>query len=301
MLKTKITSSILVGACLLIGCSNGNEQPVSNEPEPEESVETGEAVFKALEEEYAARLGVFALDTGTGQTVSYRSDERFTYASAHKPLAVAVLLQQKSIEELEQLITYSADDLVNYNPITENHVETGMTLRELSDASIRYSDNTAANFIFDEIGGPEGFKEGLRAIGDTVTEPERIEPELNHVEPGEIQDTSTPEALAKSLQEFALGKALPADKQELLIDWLIGNTTGDALIRAGVPEGWEVGDKTGAGSYGTRNDIAILWPPEKEPIILAVLSSKDEKDAEYDDELIAKATEEVINLLAQTE
>ncbi|MCM3380796.1 BCL family class A beta-lactamase [Shouchella rhizosphaerae] len=296
MLKTKITSSILVGACLLIGCSNGNEQPVSNEPEPEESVETGEAVFKALEEEYAARLGVFALDTGTGQTVSYRSDERFTYASAHKPLAVAVLLQQKSIEELEQLITYSADDLVNYNPITENHVETGMTLRELSDASIRYSDNTAANFIFDEIGGPEGFKEGLRAIGDTV-----IEPELNHVEPGEIQDTSTPEALAKSLQEFALGEALPADKQELLIDWLIGNTTGDALIRAGVPEGWEVGDKTGAGSYGTRNDIAILWPPEKEPIILAVLSSKDEKDAEYDDELIAKATEEVINLLAQTE
>ena len=117
------------------------------------------------------------------------------------------------------------------------------------------------------------------------------------MKPGETRDTSTPKALAESLQAFTLGDALPAEKQNLLIDWLKRNTTGDALIRSGVPEGWIVGDKTGAGSYGTRNDIAVIWPPKGSPIILAVLSSRDEADAEYDDELIAKATEEALKQL----
>ncbi|MET3504105.1 class A beta-lactamase [Halalkalibacter oceani] len=301
MKMTKIATVIGIGALCLFGCSQNNEQAAPSQPKPEKSESSMEDIFTQLEEEYEARLGIYALDTATGETVAYRSEERFIYASAHKPLAVGVLLQQKSIEELDELITYSPDDLVNYNPITENHVESGMTLKELSDASIRYSDNTAANLIFHEIGGPEGFKEGLRAVGDHVTEPENIEPELNHVEPGETRDTSTPEALATSLQEFALGDALPAEKQDLLIDWLKRNTTGDALIRAGVPEGWEVGDKTGAGAYGTRNDIAIIWPPGQEPIILAILSSKDEQDAAYDDELIARATEEVMKLLIKTD
>ncbi|MDY7220800.1 class A beta-lactamase [Halalkalibacterium halodurans] len=298
---TKMTGSILLGTFLLFGCSNDQEQASSDQPQFERPTQTVEDTFSQLEEEYDARLGIYALDTGTGETVTYRSDERFIYASAHKPLAVGVLLQQKSMEELDELITYSSEDLVNYNPITENHVDSGLTLKELSDASIRYSDNTAANLIFHAIGGPEGFKEGLRAIGDNVTEPERIEPDLNDVEPGEIQDTSTPEALAKSLQQFTLGDALSDDKQELLIDWLKRNTTGDALIRAGVPEGWEVGDKTGSGSYGTRNDIGILWPPGRDPIILSVLTSKEERDAEHDDALIARATEEVINILFGTE
>ncbi|WP_096187322.1 class A beta-lactamase [Evansella halocellulosilytica] len=299
MKMAKMICSTLLGAFLLFGCSNDYDQV--NSDQPESPANMTEEIFGQLEEEYDARLGVYALDTGTGETVAYRSDERFTYGSTFKPLAVGVLLQQKTIDDLDQLITYSSDDLVNYNPITENHVDSGMTLKELSDASIRYSDNTAANLIFNEIGGPEGFKEGLRAIGDEVTEPERIEPELNDVEPGEIQDTSTPKALALSLQEFTLGDALPADKQELLIDWLKRNTTGDDLIRAGVPEGWEVGDKTGAGSHGTRNDIAIIWPPDKDPILLSVLSSKDELDAEHDDTLIATATEEVINILFESE
>ncbi|MBM7542714.1 class A beta-lactamase [Amphibacillus cookii] len=298
---TKLTCTILLGTFLFLGCSSDKEQASSDQPESERPTPTVEDTFSQLEEEYDARLGIYALDTGTGKTVTYRSDERFIYASTHKPLSVGVLLQQKSIEDLDELITYSSEDLVNYNPITENHIDSGLTLKELSDASIRYSDNTAANLIFHEIGGPEGFKEGLRAIGDNVTEPERIEPELNDVEPGDIQDTSTPEALAKSLQQFTLGDALPNDKQALLIDWLKRNTTGDALIRAGVPEGWEVGDKTGSGSYGTRNDIGIIWPPDRDPIILSVLTSKEERDAEHDDALIARATEEVINILFETE
>jgi beta-lactamase class A len=256
--------------------------------------------FAKLEEKYDANLGVFALDTGTNKTVTYHPDERFAYASTHKALAVGALLQQKSIEDLNERIFYTRDDLVNYNPITEKHVDTGMTLRELADASLRYSDNTAGDLILQQLGGPDGFKEALENIGDDVTLPERFEPDLNEVNPGETHDTSTPRALAASLQKYVLGQALPEDKRALLTDWMKRNTTGDALIRAGVPKSWEVADKTGAGSYATRNDIAILWPPKGDPIVLAILSNRAEKDAEYNDKLIAEAAKQAVKTLKVT-
>ncbi|KRD99314.1 class A beta-lactamase [Priestia megaterium] len=256
--------------------------------------------FAKLEEKYDANLGVFALDTGTNKTVTYHPDERFAYASTHKALAVGALLQQKSIEDLNERIFYTRDDLVNYNPITEKHVDTGMTLRELADASLRYSDNTAGNLILQQLGGPDGFKEALENIGDDVTLPERFEPDLNEVNPGETHDTSTPRALATSLQKYVLGQSLPEDKRALLTDWMKRNTTGDALIRAGVPKSWEVADKTGAGSYATRNDIAILWPPKGDPIVLAILSNRTEKDAEYNDKLIAEAAKQAVKTLKVT-
>jgi beta-lactamase class A len=289
----KIVPAILLTCVTLAGCSEGNDQSVQAKQKNQESVIKHH--FVKLEDKFDARLGVFALDTSTNQTVTYRADERFTYASTSKALAVGALLQQKTIEDLNQRITYTQDDLVNYNPITEKHVDTGMTLKELCDAALRYSDNTAMNLILKQIGGPNGLEKALRDVGDNVTMPEQFEPELNEVKPGETHDTSTPRALATSLQSFTLGDVLPIEKRELLIDWMKRNTTGDSLIRAGVPKGWVVADKTGSGSYGTRNDIAIIWPPKGDPIMLAILSSRDKKDANYNDKLIAEATKEVIN------
>ncbi|MEH7520044.1 class A beta-lactamase [Priestia megaterium] len=289
----KIVPALLLTCVTLAGCSEGNDQSVQAKQKNKESVIKHH--FVKLEDKFDARLGVFALDTSTNQTVTYRADERFTYASTSKALAVGALLQQKTIEDLNQRITYTQDDLVNYNPITEKHVDTGMTLKELCDAALRYSDNTAMNLILKQIGGPNGLEKALRDVGDNVTMPEQFEPELNEVKPGETHDTSTPRALATSLQSFTLGDVLPIEKRELLIDWMKRNTTGDSLIRAGVPKGWVVADKTGSGSYGTRNDIAIIWPPKGDPIMLAILSSRDKKDANYNDKLIAEATKEVIN------
>ncbi|GGE28298.1 beta-lactamase [Marinithermofilum abyssi] len=292
----KKTALVLLLSCVtLVGCSEDNARSAQPKQQNQETAITDD--FAKLEDKFDARLGVFALDTGTNQTVTYRSDERFAYASTLKALAVGALLQQKSIADLDQRITYTRDDLVNYNPITEKHVDTGMTLKELCDASIRYSDNTAQNLILKQLGGPSGLKKSLREIGDDVTNPERFEPELNEVKPGETHDTSTPRALTTSLQAFTIGDALPTEKRTILTDWLKRNTTGDTLIRAGVPKGWEVADKTGAGSYGTRNDIAIIWPPKGNPIVLAILSSRDKKDADYNDKLIAQATKEVIDVL----
>ncbi|WP_150254139.1 class A beta-lactamase [Nocardiopsis deserti] len=253
--------------------------------------------FADLEEEFDARLGVYAVDTGTGEEVAHRPDERFAYCSTHKAFTAALVLQQNTPEEMEEVVTYDADDVFGHSPVTGQHVDTGLPLVEVADAAVRYSDNTAANLLFDELGGPDGFEEAMEEMGDDVIEADRVEPGLSRWTPGDTRDTSTPRAMAESLREFTLGDALPEDRREVLTRMLVDNLTGDELIRAGVPEDWRVGDKTGNGSYGTRNDIAVLWPPEGDPIVLAVMSSRETEDAEYDNALIAGAAEVVVEAL----
>ena len=245
--------------------------------------------FKELENRYGARLGIFAVNSRTAAAVAFRADERFAYCSTFKALAAAAVLGQRSVAALEEVVHYTRGDLVEYSPVTEKHVKEGMTMRALCDAAVRYSDNTAGNLLLDALGGPEGLNRRLRDLGDAVTRMDRVETALNSAIPGDPRDTSTARALAGSLGRYALGDALPADKQRILNNWLAGNATGDKLIRAGLPAGWTVGDKSGAGSYGTRNDIGIIYPPAGHPICMAVLSTRATADAAHDDTLIAEA------------
>lgn len=298
----KYKATLLVSLFTLIilaGCTNEATsttlQPHKETTEDKENL--SKEAFIKLESQFDARLGVYAIDTETKKTIIYRADERFSFASTYKALAAGAILEQNEIDDLNRIISYKKTDLVTYSPITEKHIDTGMSLREIADAAIRYSDNTAGNLLFNELGGPKGFESVLRKIGDTVTQSENFEPDLNFRTPDESRDTSTPKALAKNLQAFILGDVLSSEKQAILKDWLIGNTTGDTLIRAAIPKNWSVGDKSGAGGYGTRNDIAIIWPPDRQPIVMAILSDRTMKDATYDDALIAEATKIVINKL----
>ncbi|MET7642770.1 class A beta-lactamase [Streptomyces sp. NPDC005426] len=250
-----------------------------------------ERAFMELERKFDARLGVYALDTGSGRTVTHRPDERFAYASTCKALLAGAVLDRNSLRQIDRLVRYDRDDLIDNSPITEQHVATGLTLRELCDAAVRYSDNAAANLLFRELGGPQGLQDALRALGDSITRCDRYETALSDATPGDLRDTSTPRALAEDLRAYVLGTTLPADKRAVLTDWLRRNTTGDHTIRAGTPAGWQVADKTGTGGYGTRNDIAVIWPPHAAPLVLAVLSRRDTKDAGRDDALIAHAAE----------
>ncbi|MFJ9575060.1 class A beta-lactamase [Streptomyces sp. NPDC101191] len=256
-------------------------------------------VFARLERKFDARLGVYALDTGDGSVLAHRADERFAYASTYKALAAGAVLKTSAPAALERVVHYTRDDLVTHAPITEQHVDTGMTLRALCDAAVRYSDNTAGNLLFRALGGPKGFQAALAGLGDRTTRADRYETALNEATPGDPRDTSTPRALATDLRAYALGDALDPEGKALLVDWLRRNTTGDDVIRAGVPAGWQVGDKTGTADYGTRNDIGVLWHPDRAPIVLAVLSSRAARDAEHDDRLLAQATEAVVTALTR--
>lgn len=297
--------AVLAGlaALPLAGCAGGSDDaspasfssPAASGPAPADP--RTERAFRELERKFDARLGVHALDTGSGRTVTHRPDERFAYASTCKALLVGAVLDKNSLRQMDRLVRYGRGDLVSASPITEKHVDTGMTLRELSDAAIRYSDNTAANLLFHELGSPHALQKALRSLGDEVTRCDRYETALSDATPGDPRDTSTPRALATDLRAYVLGSTLPADKRAVLTDLLRRNTTGDHTIRAGVPDHWQVGDKTGTGGYGTRNDIAVIWPPGAAPITLAVLSRRSTKDAERDDALIAGAAKVAIGAI----
>ncbi|RWZ68723.1 class A beta-lactamase [Labedella populi] len=295
-----------LGLLALTGCSTGESPaPASTAPTPTPSATpmsptppATDPAFTALEEEFDARLGVYALDTATGAEVQWRAGERFAFASTYKALAAGALLDTVGIPGLLEVVTFTEDDLVAHSPITEEHVDEGMTLSDVADAAIRYSDNTAGNLLLEALGGPEGFDSALEEIGDDVTVSEREEPDLNSAIPGDVRDTSTPAALAADLRAYVLGDALSEDESALLTDWLRLNTTGDDLIRAGVPGDWTVADKTGSASYGTRNDIAVIWPADgSDPLVLAILSDRAAEDAESDDALIARATEIAVDAL----
>ena len=294
-MKNKFRFAIfaLIGIFLFTGCGKEAKQSAVAK-----SASASDTAFAQLERDYSAKLGVYALNTETDKEVMYRADDRFLYCSTSKALLAGIVLQQNSLEQLKQVVKYSQDDILSYAPVTKEHVEQGMTLEEICIAALRFSDNTAANLLFKHIGGPAGFKSALNRLGDNITEPVRLEPHLNEVIPGDNSDTSTPRQLAIDLQAYTTGNVLTEDKRKMLIEWMTGNATGKKMIRAGAPADWIVADKSGSGSYGTRNDIAIVIPPNRKPIIITILSTHAEKEAKYDDQLIAQAAKIIFESLA---
>ena len=256
------------------------------------------AQLSALEDGRGARLGVWALDTGSGRTVAHRADERFAHCSTVKVLAAGAVLQLRGLAGLDEVVAFTDADLVAHSPVAQGRTGTGMSLRELCDAALRVSDGTAANLLVRDVGGPQALTAALRALGDAVTSVDRLEPDLNEAAPGDPRDTSTPRALGTDLQRLVLGDVLGAAERDLLTRWLVESTTGTALVRAGVPAGWQVGDRSGAGSSGTRNDVAVVWPPGASPLVVAVMTTHDDDpDAEPDDALVASATAVVVGAL----
>jgi beta-lactamase class A len=241
----------------------------------------------ALEQRYGGRLGVAILDTAKAKPIAHRGDERFPLCSTFKCLAAAFVLARvdRKEESLARRILYSKDHLVTYSPITEKYAgDAGMTVGDICEAAITLSDNTAGNLLLDSFGGPAGLTAYMRSLGDAVTRLDRRETELNEAIPGDPRDTTSPLAMLEALRKIVLGNALSASSREQLIAWLVANKTGDKRLRAGMPQGWRVGDKTGSGERNTANDVAVIWPPGRAPIIVAAYytesrASDDERNA----------------------
>jgi beta-lactamase class A len=240
--------------------------------------------FGDLERRHGGRLGVAVLDTGARQRLAHRAEERFALASTFKALAAAFVLARcdRGEERLERRIVFAQQDLVTYSPTTEKHVgDPGMTLAALCEAAVTLSDNTAGNLLLASFGGPAGLTAYLRALGDDTSRLDRIETALNEATPGDPRDTTTPAAMLETMRKLLVGEALSPGSREQLIAWLVANKTGDARLRAGMPPGWRVGDKTGTGGHSSTNDIAIVWPPGRAPILVAAYyAESDASDAE---------------------
>jgi beta-lactamase class A len=234
------------------------------------------AAVAALERRVGGRLGVVVLDTGSGACVGHRADERFGMCSTFKlPLAALVLQQiDQGRWQADRWVPYTQADMTAHAPVTQAHLARGgMSVVALAQAAQTTSDNTAANLLLTLIGGPAGFTAAMRAAGDKVTRLDRLEPHMNLVKPGDERDTTTPVAMARTAAHWLTGDALSTASRALLIDWMVATRTGSKRLRAGLPAAWRAGDKTGTamaeGMTDKYNDVAIIWPPGRVPVLIS--------------------------------
>jgi beta-lactamase class A len=255
----------------------------------------------AIETRTGGRIAVAALDTGSGKRLDYRLQERFPMCSTFKFLAAAAVLKRvdEGKENLGRFIRYSAKDLLEYAPVTKAHLKDGgMTLGELCAAAIEQSDNTAGNLLLDTIGGPVGLTNFARRIGDHITRLDRKEPELNSAILGDERDTTTPAAMCADMQRLLLSDVLSESSRQQLEEWLQHNETGALMIRAALPKTWSVGDKTGRCANGATNDIAILRPAGRAPILIAIYCIGSTAPADDRAAAIAETARVVVNSLS---
>jgi len=232
--------------------------------------------FADIEARVGGRIGVAAIDTGTGARLAHHGDDRFAMCSTFKwMLAAAVLARgDRGGGMLEQRLSYGRSDMLAHSPVTEEHLADGsMAIVELCKAAVETSDNTAANTLLKFIGGPAAFTHYLRSIGDRTTRLDRMEPELNSNEAGDPRDTTTPNAMIATMQTLLVGNSLSAGSRDRLLGWMKDCQTGLKRLRGGLPPTWTAGDKTGTGERGAVNDNAIVWPPGRAPILIAAYSS----------------------------
>ncbi|CAN5306383.1 class A beta-lactamase [soil metagenome] len=258
----------------------------------------------ALEIRSGGRLGVAVLNTANGKTFGHRADERFAMCSTFKALIAGFVLRRVDLgkERLDRRITYGKGVLMMNSPATEKHVEDGMTVGELCEATVTLSDNAAANLLLDTFGGPAALTAFLRGLGDKVTRCDGYEPGINVVKPGEIHDTTSPNAMLATLRTLTLGAALSPASRQQIVAWLVANQTGDKRLRAGLPAGWKVGDKTGSwgdGKTGTTNDIGVIWPRTSEglgrpPLLITAYLANATLDSDGRNAVIAEVARLVV-------
>jgi beta-lactamase class A len=263
--------------------------------------ETLNGALARIEAESGGRLGVAALDTADGSRAGHRMDERFAMCSTFKLLAAAAVLARVDAgkEQLSRRVPYAKSDLVTYSPITEKHVGDGMTLADLCEAAITLSDNTAGNLLLASFGGPQGFTDFTRALGDTMTRLDRIETALNEATPGDPRDTTTPAAMLANIRVLVLGEALSPPSRDQLKRWMLANKTGGGRLRAGLPGDWAVGDKTGSGEFGTTNDVGVIWPPGRAPIAVTIYFTETKAPLEQRIAVLASVGRAIANALSR--
>ena len=232
---------------------------------------TFKSEIAACEQASGGRLGVAILNTANGDSFARRGDERFPFCSSFKYLLAAAFLQRidHGQEQAKRRVPIARDQLVSNSPFSEHHTgNNAATVLELCAAMVMFSDNTATNTMLTALGGPAAFTHFMRTLGDTITRLDRTELALNEATPGDPRDTTSPSAMLCSLRQITLGSALSPASRKLLIDWMINCQTGLDRLRAGLPPHWLAGDKTGLNSKGTCNDVAIIWPPGRPPVLI---------------------------------
>jgi beta-lactamase class A len=242
-----------------------------------------DGALAAIESRVGGRVGVFVVDTGSGRTLAHRENERFAMCSTFKwALAACVLgMVDRSETTLAERVPYGKADLLETAPITAAHLAEGaMSIEALVHAVLTVSDNTAANLLLAKVGGPAGMTRFFRASGDTVSRLDRDEPSMGENAPRDVRDTTSPQAMVGLMRAVLCGDVLTRPSRDRLLGLMEACETGRKRLRSGLPAGWAVGNRTGTGYNGACNDLAIVWPPGRAPILVAAYLSDSEAEGD---------------------
>lgn len=256
------------------------------------------ATIDRIEQELDARVGLVIRDSGSDWSVSHRAEERFLMTSTFKTMLCGAVLHRVDEDDLDldERIAIEVADVLEYAPVTEKMIGDTMSVGELCHAALDMSDNTATNLLIDRIGGPQSVTAFLREIGDPVSRLDRREPEVNTFAPDDPRDTTTPEAMASTMETLLTGDALTPQSRAQLVDWMSeGGVTG-ALIRASTPEGWHVADRSGSGNFN-RNIVAMVTPPDREPYFIAIFLSDADADFNTRNGAVIELSEAVMQVV----
>ena len=234
----------------------------------------------ALERKHGGRLGVAILDTNNSRRIGHRADERFMMCSTFKLLLAAATLARvdRGEEHLDRRLIFGQDAVLSYAPVTSHHVgPPGMSIAELCSAAVSLSDNTAANVLLANLGGPSALTAYVRTLGDSITRLDRNEPDLNRPARDGVSDTTTPASMLNNLRVLTLGDALSDGMRKQLGTWMRETTTGLTRLRAGLPSDWLAGDKTGS-AFDATNDVVIIWPSQRKPLLVSAYYSASKLD-----------------------
>ncbi|HEX5683198.1 MAG TPA: class A beta-lactamase [Ideonella sp.] len=244
-----------------------------------------------LEAAVGARIGLWVLNTETRETWAHRAAERFPLCGIYKLIACAALLARadQGKVDLWSRIAIDASELLPASPVTRHHVgKDGLALAHLCEAALAQNDHTAGNLVLQRVGGPEGLTLFMRDQGDSASRSDRPSPAVMEVQAGDPRDTTTPRAMGEHLKALLFGQTLSPASRRLLLAWLLANRTGDDRLRARLPSGWVVGDKTAGGGNGTLNDVAVIWPPGHKPLIASVFVTSAPVEVERRNAVVAE-------------
>lgn len=260
--------------------------------------------LQQIEKETNGHIGLSAINTANNTQLEYHGNETFPMGCTSKVIGVASILKQSMTNEklLGNRIYYKRNDLVNWTPVTANHIHDGMTVKELCQAAIEQSDNTAMNLLVTWQGGLNKINQFARTLGNKSFRQDRNWPGEALAVPGGVKDSSTPNDMEQSYYKLLFDDVLAKPQRDQLQIWMKACKTGNNRIRRGIPPGWIVGDKTGSGYYyAITNDVAVVWPPKCAPIVMAIYYYRNGKNMATKEEVLGKSARLIIDEFAKND
>jgi beta-lactamase class A len=269
-------------------------------PAPQTADPEMAALTRRLEEivpDAAGVVGVSLVHHESGRAASLRGSEGYLMASTYKvPIAVAVLRRvEAGAVRLSQWQTVEQGDL------REGGFETlkkmwkpglALSLGDLLELMLVESDNSATDVLFRVLGGPAAVARTLAELGVAGIEVNRTERELDadSSDPKfghDGRDTATPEAMTRLLVRLHRRELLSEPMTALVLDGMRRCKTGDNRLRALLPPGTEVLDKTGSAN-GTTNDVGIVTLPDGSHLAISVFVTDSKAEAARREKVIAR-------------